>query len=149
MKSLLLPLFLLALSTASAQTFHKTKMIDAKGKEQEVSLNLDKDKQVLEIRAIGRIIEQVPNANIDKVSYELSAHHRVKQGAVLMFFSLGAGGILMLTKEKYHWLYVDVKPPVAGGETKTITVKLDKSEYKQALDAISQQTGKQVETLKE
>ena len=58
---------------------------------------------------------------------------------------LGVGGIVMLTKSKSHWFYVDFKDQ--DGKAGNLTLKLDKTEYEKVLAAAKKQTGKDVETL--
>jgi len=145
---LCLPLFVMALAVATpadAETFRKARMIDPKGQEQPVELGFDRATRVLTVKAVGEIVHQVPYAMIDKLSYEVASRRRVREGAVVMIFSLGAGGAVMLTKSRSHWFYVDFRSPT--GDTKTLTLKLDKKEYKNVLAVAADQTGKAVETL--
>jgi hypothetical protein len=128
-----------------AQTFRKTKMVDGKGKEVPVELRFNGQSRLLTVKALTASIAEMPYASIDKLSYEQAARHRVKEGAIVMLASFGAGGIVMLTKSKNHWLYIDYKD--AGSETKNLTLKLDKSEYKQVLTEAKEQTDKKVEIL--
>ena len=44
---------------------------------------------------------------LDKLSYEYTKKHRITTGALVMIFSLGAGAVVMLTKSKSNWLYID------------------------------------------
>ena len=129
-----------------AQTFQKVKMIDARDQEVAAELTLDQTGKRLSVKpAKGEAVE-VPYCNIDKLAYERSAHHRVKQGAIVMVASLGAGAIVMATKSKNHWFYVDYKD--AGGASKGLVLKLDKSDYEKILQLAKDQTGKDVETLR-
>lgn len=143
--ALLFALLVTLVGVSDAETFRKTKLIDPKGRELAVELGFDETAKLLTVKAAGEAIYQVPYANIEKLSYEQASRHRIREGAVVMIFSLGAGGVVMLTKEKYHWFYVDFKSP--AGEARTITLKLDKTEYKTVLSAATTQTGKVVETL--
>jgi hypothetical protein len=136
---------IVATGIGQAQTFRRTKMVDGKGKEVPVELRFDKQSQVLTVKALTASIAEMPYASIDKLSYEQAARHRVKEGAIVMLASFGAGGIVMLTKSKNHWLYIDYKDAVS--ETKTLTLKLDKSEYQRVLNASREQTDKEVEIL--
>ena len=133
------------LSLANAQTFHKTKMIDPKGKEVPVEVEFDTTKQSLGVKTLGQPLVDVPYSTIEKLSYERASRRRVKEGALVMIGSLGVGGIVMLTKSKNHWFYVDYKQP--DGTAKTLTLKLDKNEYERVLKIATEQTGKEVETL--
>jgi hypothetical protein len=66
----------------------------------------------------------------------------VTQGAVVMVASLGAGAIVMLTKSKSHWLYVDFHEQAAA---KSVVLRMDKGQYKAILEAVKTHTGKEVE----
>lgn len=57
------------------------------------------------------------------------------------------GGIVMSTKEKKHWLYVDYKGP--AGLITELVLRLDKSEREGVLVAVKSQTGRDVELLPE
>lgn len=126
---------------SQAQTFSKTKMVDAKGKEVPVSLEFAS--AGLAVKTLKTPIAEVPYASIGKLSYELTSRRRVKEGALVMIASLGVGGIVMLTKSKSHWLYVDYKD--ADGKPKDLTLKLDKGEYEQVLKTAKEMSGKDVE----
>ena len=136
-------LLIAAAGVGQAQTFSKSKMIDAKGKEAPVTLEFDN--AGLRVKTSKAPVADVPYASIDKLSYELASRRRVKEGAVVMIASLGAGGIVMLTKSKNHWLYVDYKD--ADGKPKDLTLKLDKSEYERALKTAKELSGKEVEIV--
>jgi hypothetical protein len=146
--SCLIMLMLSTINVARAETFHKTKVVDAKGKEASVEVDFDKEKQSLTVSGPNKkkpeSVSMVPYGAIEKLSYERSARHRVKEGAVVMIASLGAGAVVMLTKSKNHWLYVDYKQ---DGTSKNLTLKLDKGEYEKVLKTAAEQTGKQVEKL--
>jgi hypothetical protein len=55
---------------------------------------------------------------------------------------MGAGAIVMLTKSKSHWLYVDFHEQSTA---KTVALRMDKSQYKSILEAVKTHTGKEVE----
>jgi hypothetical protein len=57
---------------------------------------------------------------------------------------LGAGAIVMLTKSKSHWLYIDFHEQ---NTSKNIVLRMDKNDYKQIIDAVKTHTGKEVEYL--
>ena len=61
-----------------------------------------------------------------------------------MVASLGAGAIVMLTQSKSHWLYIEYHEQNAP---KTLVLRMDKSDYKNILEAVATHTGKQVEML--
>ncbi|MBS1789334.1 MAG: hypothetical protein JST85_16535 [Acidobacteria bacterium] len=134
-------LLISATAVCQAQTFGKTKMIDAKGKE--VPVTLEFDKTGLSVKALKASVADVPYDSIDKLSYEMASRHRVKEGAVVMIASLGVGAVVMMTKSKNHWFYVDYKD--ADGKPKDLTLKLDKSEYENVLKTAKEMSGKDVE----
>jgi len=51
--------------------------------------------------------------------------------------------MLLLTKSKNHWFYVDYQD--ADGKAKDLTLKLDKSEYERVLKTAKEMSGKEVE----
>jgi hypothetical protein len=119
-------------------------MVDHKDKEVKVDLVFNPESRMVLVRGSEAMVAEIPYDAIDKVSYEFSKHRRVKQGALIMVASLGAGAVVMLTKSKKHWLYVDHHK---DGHPQTLTLKLDKKEYENALVVAEAQTGKRVERL--
>ncbi len=63
-----------------------------------------------------------------------------------MVASLGAGAIVMLTKSKSHWLYIDFHEQNAP---KSVVLRMDKNEYKNILSAVKSHTGKDVEMMQD
>ncbi len=61
-----------------------------------------------------------------------------------MVASLGAGAIVMLTKSKSHWLYIDFHEQ---NVPKSVVLRMDKNEYQKIIDAVKTHTGKEVEFL--
>ena len=61
-----------------------------------------------------------------------------------MVASLGAGAIVMLTKSKSHWLYIDYHEQ---NVPKSVVLRMDKSDYKKIFEAVKTHTGKEVEML--
>ena len=53
-----------------------------------------------------------------------------------------AGAIVMLTKSKSHWLYIDFHEQNAP---KSLVLRMDKNEYKKIFEAVKTHTGKDVE----
>jgi hypothetical protein len=86
----------------------------------------------------------IPYDQLDKFSYEYTKEHRITQGAVVMIASVGAGAIVMLTKSKSHWLYIDFHEQ---NVPKTVVLRMDKKEYKDIFDAVKTHTRKEVEFL--
>lgn len=123
--------------------YRKTKLADVKGKQANVDLIFSDAKQSMIVNvAAGHTIADIPYGSIDKLSYEFSKHHRIKQGAIVMLASLGAGAVVMLTKSKNHWLTIEYH---AENVPKTLILKMDKGEYKRILATAKTATGKDVE----
>jgi hypothetical protein len=61
-----------------------------------------------------------------------------------MVASLGAGAIVMLTKSKSHWLYIDYHEQSVA---KNVVIRMDKGDYKKIFEAVKTHTGKDVEML--
>jgi len=133
-------------SLADETTFRDVKLADAKGTQAKATLILSDTNKDIVVRAADRDFVTIPDDQIDKFSYEYSKKHRVTQGAVVMVASLGAGAIVMLTKSKSHWLYIDYHEQAVP---KTVVLRMDKKDYQEILDAIRKQTGKEVELLGE
>ena len=127
-------------------TFHGVKIADAKGKQPDALLIFSDSNKKLVVRVADQDIVAVPYDQLDKVSYEYTKKHRVTQGAIVMVASLGAGAIVMLTKSKSHWLYVDFHEQAAP---KSVVLRMDKNQYKSIIDAVKTHTGKEVALLKE
>ena len=99
------------------------------------------------------VFAQIPFEAIENVTYGYSKNHRWEEGSQVMIFpvpnpiSVIIGGLVMLSKEKKHWLYVDYNDP--AGVSTELVLRLDKSEYQRVLAAVKAQTGKDVEMLPE
>ena len=143
--SVLLTLLLgINLSLADETAFRDVKLADAKGKQVDVSLIFSDNNKNVVVRVADRDVATIPYDQIDKFSYEYTKKHRVTQGAIVMIASLGAGAIVMLTKSKSHWLYVDFHEQNAP---KSLVLRLDKKDYKNIFAAVKTHTGKEVEFL--
>jgi hypothetical protein len=130
------------LSIAEETAFNGVKLADAKGKQADARLIFsDTNKNVL-LRVADRDFVAIPYDQLDKFSYEYTKKHRITQGAVVMVASLGAGAIVMLTKSKSHWLYIDFHEQ---GVPKSLVLRMDKKEYKRIFEAVKTHTGKEVE----
>jgi hypothetical protein len=124
--------------------FRGVKLADAKGKQTDAALIFSDTKQTVSVRVADRDFVSVPYGQLDKFSYEYTKKHRVTQGAVVMVASLGAGAIVMLTKSKSHWLYMDFREQ---NVPRSLVLRMDKREYKNILEALKTHTGKEVEFL--
>jgi hypothetical protein len=132
------------LSLAEETAFRGVKLADAKGKQADASLVFsDNDKNVV-VRIADRDSVTIPYDQLDKFSYEYTKKHRITQGAIVMIASLGAGAIVMLTKSKSHWLYIDFHEQNAP---KTVVLRMDKNQYKHIFEAVKTHTGKDVDFL--
>ena len=126
--------------------FSKVKVADPTGKQTDARLIFnDADKKVM-VRVAEHDLVNIPYDHVDKFSYEYTKKHRITQGAIVMVASLGAGAIVMLTKSRSHWLYIDFRDDNAP---KSVVLRMDKKEYKNILDAIKAHTGKEVVLLQD
>lgn len=122
-------------------TFSGCKLVDAKGKQVEARLIFSDTSKDVIIRVSDRDLITIPYGNIDKLSYEYTKKHRITQGAIVMVASLGAGAVVMLTKSKSHWLYIDYHDHDAA---RTAVLRMDKTEYKKILESARIHTGREV-----
>ena len=139
---LLTALVLGNLSMAEETAFNGVKLADAKGKQADARLIFSDTNKNVVIRVADRDFVTIPYEQVDKFSYEYTKKHRITQGAVVMVASLGAGAIVMLTKSKSHWLYIDFHEQVVP---KSLVLRMDKKEYKRIFEAVKSHTGKEVE----
>lgn len=129
---------------AQAAEAFRVKLADAKGKQADASLIFTDSNKNIAVRVADRDVVTVPYDQVDKFSYEYTKKHRITQGAIVMVASLGAGAIVMLTKSKSHWLYIDFHEQNAP---KSVVLRMDKNDYKKIFDAVKTHTGKEVEIL--
>jgi hypothetical protein len=131
------------LSLADETSFN-VKLADAKGKQSDARLHFSDDNKNLSVHVADRDLVTVPYDQLDKFSYEYTKKHRVTAGAITMVASLGAGAIVMLTKSKSHWLYIDYHEL---NIPKSVVLRMDKGDYKKIFEAVKARTGKEVEML--
>jgi hypothetical protein len=131
-------------SAGEETAFRGVKVADAKGKQTDASLIFSDSNKNVVVRVADRDFVTIPYDQIDKFSYEYTKKHRVTQGAIVMVASLGAGAIVMLTKSKSHWLYIDFREQTSP---KSVVLRMDKNEYKKIFEAVKAHTGKEVEFL--
>jgi hypothetical protein len=141
---LLVLLVTVNLGVAEEAAFRGVKLADAKGKQADASLIFSDNNKNVAVRVADRDFVTIPYDQIDKFSYEYTKKHRITQGAVVMVASLGAGAIVMLTKSKSHWLYIDYHEQ---NVPKSVVLRMDKNEYKKIFEAVKTHTGKDVEFL--
>src|SRR5207245_7806933 len=124
--------------------FSGCKLADVKGKNADARLIFSDNNKNVVIRVADRDSVTIPYQNINKFSYEYTKKHRITQGAIVMVASLGAGAIVMLTKSKSHWLYIDFHEQSAP---KSVVLRMDKGDYKNICASLKTHTGKEVEGL--
>ena len=124
--------------------FRGVKLADAKGKQADCTLIFSDANKNVVIRMADRDFVTIPYDQIDKFSYEYTKKHRITQGAIVMVASLGAGAIVMLTKSKSHWLYIDYREQ---NVPKSVVLRMDKNEYRKIFEGVKTHTGKEVQFL--
>lgn len=124
--------------------YNDLKLPDATGHQADAMLIFNDTSKAVVVKVVGDVVATIPYDKIDKLSYEYSKHHRVMQGAVIMVISLGAGAVVMLTKSKSHWLYINYHQEKGAS---TLVLRMDKKDYKDIMDTATAQTGKPVEDL--
>jgi hypothetical protein len=126
------------------ETAFNVKLPDAKGKQVEARLLFSDENKNIAVRVADHEFVAVPYEQLDKFSYEYTKKHRITEGALVMVASLGAGAIVMLTKSKSHWLYIDYREQ---NVPKSVVLRMDKNDYKKIIEAVKTHTGKDVEML--
>lgn len=143
--SILLVIFVVgSLIFAEDTDFRGVKLADAKGKQADADLIFHDTGKDLVVRVADRDVVTIPYDELDKFTYEYTKKHRITQGAIVMVASLGAGAVVMMTKSKSHWLYIDYHEQNAP---KTVVLRMDKHEYKKIVAAVPAHTGKEVQFL--
>lgn len=139
---------LLSLAVVNAglaeETTFQVKLADAKGKQADANMTFSDNNKNIVVRVADHDFVTIPYDQVDKFSYEYTKKHRITQGAIVMVASLGAGAIVMLTKSKSHWLYVDFHDQ---NVPKNVVLRMDKRDYKNICAAAKTHTGKEVEGL--
>ena len=133
-------------SLGEETAFNGCKLADVKGKQADARLIFSDEAKSVLVRSMDRDVVSIPYDNIDKVSYDYAKKHRITQGAIVMVASLGAGAIVMLTKSKSHWLYIDFHEQ---NTPKSVVLRMDKSGYKKIFEAVKTHTGKEVQFVGE
>jgi hypothetical protein len=139
---LLMTFVAFSLSFAQQTAFQDVKVADAKGKQADATLILSDSDKTMVVRVADRDFVTIPYDQVDKFSYEYTKKHRVTQGAIVMVASIGAGAVVMLTKSKSHWLYIEYHQQDVP---KTVVLRMDKKDYKKILEAVKTHTGKEVQ----
>jgi hypothetical protein len=86
---------------------------------------------------------EIRYSSIQKITYQYSRHRRTASGLVVAGLSPLAGIIVMSSKTKSHWLVFDYDQ---NGESKSLVLRLDKSDYKEILDTLEAKSGKHVDS---
>lgn len=130
---------------AQDMTFKKTRYSSVRQpKESDVALTITDSKIMIKGKKENGITVEIPYSSIDSMTYELSARHRVGEGAGVMLLSPATGAVMMLTKTKSHWLDVEYHDGEAKQE---MILRLDKSEYEKVLSTLEARTGKPIARL--
>jgi hypothetical protein len=136
-------LLALGLAYGAETSFDRVRVPDAKGKLMNATLTFrDKNKAVV-IRPIKGDVATIPYAEIDRLAYEYTKHHRVSGGSIATA-PIGVGAVVMLTKAKNHWLEIDYQE---DNIRKTYVMYMDKHDYLRILEAFKTHTGKDAEIL--
>lgn len=131
-------------AAAEESTFRTVQLPSAKGSLTNASLTFNNEDKQVEVRVSDGRVLTVLYGQIDKISYEFTKKHRLKQGVGIAMLSPGTGAIIALTKSKNHWLEFDFHDQATP---KALIVKLDKKDYQKVCDAAKAHTGKDVEML--
>ena len=136
---------LLALGFASgAETsFDRIRVPDAKGRLLNATLTFRDKNQAVVIRPLKGDVVTIPYAEIDRLAYEYTKHHRVSGGSIATA-PIGVGAVVMLTKAKSHWLEIDYQE---DNIRKSNVIHMDKHDYLRILEAFKTHTGKDAEIL--
>lgn len=142
--ALLLTLAIAQPSFAEETIFRNVKLTDAKGKQTDAALLFSDDNKDIVVRVADRDFVTIPYEKVDKFSYEYTKKHRITQGAIVMVASLGVGAVVMLTKSKSHWLYIDFHDQEVP---KSMVLRMDKNNYQKIIESVKAHTGKEVQFL--
>lgn len=130
------------LSYAEDFSFRNCRVADAKGEQTKAALIFSDSSKDVVIQVSGHDWLSIPYTSLDKVSYEYSRKHRITTGAILMALTpFGAGGLVMLTKAKSNWLYIDFHDKDGNG---TVVLKLQKKDLPGIFDAFKTHAGREV-----
>jgi hypothetical protein len=114
----------------------------AKGKQTDARLTFDDSDKDLLIQVADRDFVTIPCDQVDKFTHEYTKKHRITTGAIVMVASLGAGAVVMMTKSKSHWLYIDYHDQQAP---KTVVLRMEEKQCKKIFAAVKDHTGKEVQ----
>ena len=135
----------LSFAAAAEVTFTREKLADAK-RQVKCELTFSGERNAVVVTVASRTVAAIPYGQIRSFSYEYATHHRVKEGAIVMVASLGAGAIVMLTQSKTHWFTVNY---VEGGATRELVLRLDKKDYRAVIDAARMKARREVRFVPE
>jgi hypothetical protein len=140
---LLFLLLALGLAFGAETSFDRIKVPDAKGKLINATLTFSDRNKAVVIRPIKGNVVTIPYAEIDRLAYEYTKHHRVSGGSIATA-PIGVGAVVMLTKAKSHWLEMDYQEEDIR---RTYVIHMDKHDYLRILEAFKTHTGKDAEIL--
>lgn len=125
-------------------TFKDVKLTDAKGKEINAKLVFSDTTKSVVIRVSKHDDVSIPYANIDKLSTEYTKKHRTGTGAALIPL-LGTGSVLvMMSKKKIDWLYIDYHD---NDSKQLVVLQMEKKDVEKISDAAKAHTGQEVVDL--
>ena len=130
---------------AQETSFGRVEVPDAKGRQVKAVLTFSDDHKAVEVQPTKGASISIPYGEIDKFSYEYTKKHRINEESIFSA-AVGVGAIVMLTKSKSHWLYIDYHEQ---NVPKTLVLRMDKNEYQKIFEAIKTHAGKEVEFLGE
>ena len=149
-------LILLAAMTAGLAVsedlkFGKIRLMNNEGREEKVDLVFSEADSALVVQKKKTVFTQIPFSSIEAVAYGRSKHHRLNEGGEWLTFPFPnpvggvIGGLVMLTKGKKHWLYVDYLDP--DNVPRELVFRLDKSVVEKVLLAVRTRADIGVEML--
>jgi len=130
-------------SSADETSFRGVKVPDSKGRQTKAVLTFSDNHHAVEVQPARGATVSIPYASIDKCSYEYTRRHRISETSIAAA-PVGVGAIVMLTKDRSHWLEIDYREQDLP---KVCVVRMDKHDYLHILDAVKTHTGKDAEIL--
>ena len=126
------------------------------GERKRVDLVFSGQEHALLIRKKGTVVKRIPFGELDGFSFRDVKRRRMSEAGDILLLN-GSAGVLaiftlpvtlvvavpmMFTKETKHQLEIDFQD---GGVSRSMTLQLDKSEYRTVLETIRSETGKRLE----
>jgi hypothetical protein len=145
-KFVALAMIILSATAGAAETvFRDIQLPGGRGKLINATLEFSDQSKTIAVRVANGQLITIPYDAVEKLSYEYTKKHRIKQGIVLAVISpWSAGGIIAFTKSTSHWLDIEFRDQ---GVEKIVVIHLDKHDYQQVCQAAKEHIGKEVELL--